>query len=151
MTNHNTELVGTPAPSLAAEARTRRLWRWLVAVVRSFGYAFSGIGQMIRTQRNAQIHVLITAAACVAAWAWGLSRLEWVALILTIGLVLGMEAINTAVEAVVDLASPQYHPLAKRAKDIAAGAVLLVAIAAVCVGLLLFGPHALDLLLWLIR
>lgn len=105
---------------------------------------------MIRRQRNAQIHLTITLAACIAAWAWHLSRLEWLALIVMIGLVIGMEALNTAIEAVVDLASPEYHPLAKQAKDVAAGAVLIVALCAVATGLLLFGPHVLDLVWWML-
>ena len=76
--------------------------------------------------------------------------MEWIALILTIALVLGMEAVNTAVESVVDLVSPEYHPLAKQAKDVAAGAVLLVAIGAACVALLLFGARLLALARWLL-
>ena len=76
---------------------------------------------------------------------WGLSRLEWLILILTIALVLSMEALNTAVEAVVDLVSPQFHPLAKLAKDVAAGGVLIAAVGAVFVALLLYGERVLAL------
>ncbi len=75
-----------------------------------------------------------------------IERDEWLALVLTIALVLAAEGVNTAVEAVVDLASPVYHPLAKVAKDVAAGTVLLTAIASVIVGLILFLPRLLSLL-----
>ena len=79
-----------------------------------------------------------------------LDRFEWLVLTLTIAIVLAAEGINTALEAVVDLASPDYHPLAKIAKDVGAGTVLLTAIAAVIVGLLLFLPRLLPLVLnWL--
>ena len=122
----------------------------IASLIRSFGYAFAGIGQLVRRQRNAQIHVFVTLVLLVASWAWGLSRIEWLILILTIALVLGMEAMNTALEAVVDLASPQLHPLAKQAKDVAAGAVLLVAIGAAGVALLLYGRRLLDLAAWLL-
>ena len=137
------------APYTRAQLRRQRAQGWIIGLARSFGYAFSGIAQLVRQQRNAQIHVLITLIVCAASWAWGLSRIEWLILIVTIMVVLGMEAVNTAIESVVDLASPQFHPLAKQAKDIAAGGVLLVAIGAVGVGLLLFGTRLLNLLRWL--
>jgi diacylglycerol kinase len=108
--------------------------------IRSFGYAFSGWVHVIRTQRNAWIHALITMMALgVAAWL-ELSLQEWAILILTIALVWTAEFINTAIEAVVDLAVQEHHPLAKIGKDVGAAAVLIAAIAAIVVGLLLFGP-----------
>ncbi len=109
-------------------------------VWRSFKFAFAGIRYVLRTQRNAQIHLTITIGVVVlGAWA-GLSAGEWAILALTIGLVFAAEILNTAIEAVVDLVSPEFHPLAKIAKDSAAGAVLLLAIMAVAVGLLILGP-----------
>jgi len=108
--------------------------------VRSFHFAFEGLFFLLRTQRNAQIEVLIGAAACgVGAWL-GISRVEWAVLIFTIALVLILEGLNTAVEAAIDLASPQIHPLAKAAKDLAAGMVLIAALASIGVGLLILGP-----------
>jgi diacylglycerol kinase len=95
---------------------------------------------VVRTQRNARIHLLV-AFVVVALGLWlRLSRTEWAIIALTIGLVLAAEAFNTVAEAAVDLATAEYHPLAKNAKDVAAGAVLLMAIAAVVVGLLILGP-----------
>jgi undecaprenol kinase len=95
---------------------------------------------LFRTQRNARIHVAIGAAACgLGAWL-RISRLEWAVIIFTIALVLILEGLNTAVEAAIDLASPKFHPLAKAAKDLAAGMVLIGAIASVAVGSLILGP-----------
>jgi diacylglycerol kinase len=118
---------------------------WLLSVIRSFGYALSGIGRLVRQQRNAQIHVALTLLILAISLLWRLSRIEWLILILTIALVLSMEALNTAVEAVVDLVSPQFHPLAKLAKDVAAGGVLIAAVGAVFVALLLYGERVLAL------
>lgn len=112
----------------------------------SFGYAFAGLYHLLRTQRNAQIHCAIGLLALALGLFFGISRLEWIALVLTCALVLAAEGVNTAIEAVVDLASPEIHPLAKTAKDVAAGTVLLAAIASVIVGLLIFLPYLLDLL-----
>jgi diacylglycerol kinase len=109
-------------------------------IVRSFAFAIAGAAYLFRTQRNARIHLLIGAVAC-GAGAWlHISRAEWAVVIFTIALVIILEGINTAIEAVVDLASPQFHPLAKVAKDVGAGMVLIAAIASVIVGLLIFGP-----------
>jgi diacylglycerol kinase (ATP) len=106
----------------------------------SFKCAFAGLWYVFRTQRNARIHLSV-ATVVVAVGLWlGLSRTEWAIIALTVGLVLSAEAFNTVAEAAVDLATAEYHPLAKVAKDVAAGAVLLMAIAAVIVGLLILGP-----------
>ena len=105
----------------------------------SFRWALSGIWQATRSQRNMKIHWL-AAVLAVGAGAWlGLGPGEWAAVILACAAVLGAECMNTAVEAVVDLASPERHPLAKRAKDCAAGAVLLCAIGAAATGVVVFG------------
>jgi diacylglycerol kinase (ATP) len=106
----------------------------------SFKHAFSGVWYVVRTQRNARIH-LAAALVVIALGLWlGLSYTQWAVIVLTIGLVLAAEAFNTVAEAVVDLATAERHPLAKIAKDVAAGAVLLMAITAVLVGLLILGP-----------
>ena len=107
---------------------------------RSFHFAFAGIAYLFRTQRNARIHLAIGVAACgLAAWL-RLSRYDWAILILTIACVLILEGLNTALEAVVDLASPEIHPLAKTAKDVSAGMVLIAAIASIGVGIAILGP-----------
>ena len=108
--------------------------------LRSFYFAFAGLAYLFRTQRNARVHAALGAAACgLAAWV-GVSRVEWAVLVFTIALVLILEGVNTAVEAAIDLASPQMHPLAKAAKDLAAGMVLIAAIASVVVGILILAP-----------
>jgi len=116
---------------------------WLVRFARGFVYAGRGLAFCVRTQRNVRVQ-LVVATAVVAAGAWlRLDRVEWAVLALTIGGVIALEAVNTAIESAVDLASPELHPLAARAKDVAAGAVLVMSLASVVVGLLMLGPKLL--------
>ena len=108
--------------------------------VRSFGHAFQGWWYVLRTQRNAWLEVGIACGVfAVSAWLQ-LDSMRWAILILTAMLVFAAEFFNTAVEAIVDLVSPEHHPLAKIAKDVAAAAVLVGACGAVLIGLLLMGP-----------
>ena len=107
---------------------------------RSFGYAFRGWWHVIRTQRNAWIHSIVTIAIVIAAFWLSLPARDWAVLLLTIAMVWAAEFFNTALEAVVDLASPAKHPLAKVGKDVGAAAVLIAALAAIGVGLLILGP-----------
>lgn len=111
-----------------------------IKLVRSFYFAFAGLCYLFRTQRNARIELAIGASACAIAGWVGISRVEWAILVFTIALVLILEGLNTTVEAAIDLASPKIHPLAKVAKDLAAGMVLIAAIASVAVGALILGP-----------
>lgn len=107
---------------------------------RSFRYAFAGWWYVLRTQKNAWIHASISIAVLlVAAWA-GLPARDWAVLILTFALVWTAEFFNTALEATLDLVSPQIHPLAKIGKDVSAAAVLIAALGAILVGLLIMGP-----------
>ena len=125
---------------MAAKRLVRRTRVTSTRIVRSFYFAFAGLAYLFRTQRNARIHLLAGAAACgLGAWL-RISRVEWAVIAFTIALVLIMEGLNTAIEAAIDLASPNYDPLAKAAKDLAAGMVLIGAIASVAVGLLILGP-----------
>ena len=119
----------------------RRVDRGMRSLIASFGYAFAGVWYMIRTQRNAQIHVLVGACAVALGFTLGLERWEWLSIVLVITLVLTAEGVNTAIESTVDLATSSRHPLAKVAKDVAAGTVWICAIAAVIVGCLVFLPH----------
>jgi diacylglycerol kinase (ATP) len=120
-------------------ARRRAWWRAFVDAAR-------GVGDLLTTQRHARFHLFAGWLALGAGLLVGLERLEWLLLLLTIGLVISAEAWNSAVEATVDLVTTAQHPLARRAKDIAAGSVLLSALTAVLVGLGLFGA---PLLAWL--
>lgn len=108
------------------------------SIIESFNFAFEGVVHVLRTQRNMRIHFAIAAGVLVAALAFDVSRLELIALLLSISFVLIAEMLNSAVEAAVDVASTSFDPLAKVAKDVAAGAVLIAAVNAVAVGYLVF-------------
>jgi diacylglycerol kinase (ATP) len=108
------------------------------SLLESFNVAFEGIIHVLRTQRNMRLHFLIAAGVLVAALSFDVSRLELVVLLLAIAFVLIAEMVNTAIEAAVDVSSTAFDPMAKLAKDIAAGAVLIAAINAVAVGYLVF-------------
>ncbi len=110
----------------------------------SFNYAAEGVVHALRTQRNLWIHFSIAAAVLVAAVAFGVSRLELMVLLLAITFVLVAELVNTAIEAAVDVASTAFDPMAKLAKDIAAGAVLVAALNAVAVGYLVFSGEVAE-------
>jgi diacylglycerol kinase (ATP) len=107
----------------------------------SFRYAFEGIVYLFRTQRYAQIHAAVSVSIVLLGAAFQISQSEWLAIVLAIMIVIGAEGANTAIEAVVDLVSPSYHPLAKIAKDVAAGTVLLAALGAVVIGMIIFLPR----------
>ena len=108
--------------------------------MKSFVYAFAGIASAVCGERNMRIH-LVAAFAAVSIGAWlGLSACEWAAVVICCALVMSLECLNTAIEAAVDLASPEIHPLAKKAKDCAAGAVLIAAIGSSVVGCIVFAP-----------
>ena len=106
----------------------------------SFRYAVKGIGAAFRSEQNMQLHVLAAVLVVLAGLFFEINKAEWGLIALAIGLVWAMEIMNTAVETVIDLVSPEQHPLAGKAKDLAAGAVLVAAITAVIIGLLIFGP-----------
>jgi diacylglycerol kinase (ATP) len=107
----------------------------------AFRYAWQGIDYMLRTQANAWIQIGITIVVTITGLLFGLSAVEWCIVALAIAGVWVAEALNTAIEAVVDLASPERHPLAGRAKDVAAGAVVVAVAAAGLCGLCIFGPR----------
>lgn len=112
----------------------------IVRTVRAFGYAIKGV-RVASRDRMFRIQLVCAAIAIALGLLVTLSAIEWCVLVLTISLVLAFEVMNTAVEAVVDLVSPEPHPLAGRAKDLAAGAVLIASIGALVVGLVLFVPR----------
>jgi len=118
------------------------------SLARSFQYAFSGLWQALRTQRNARIHLAIAIAVILFGLALRLDAGSWAILAVTIGLVFLAELFNTALEATIDMVVEDYQPKAKLAKDVAAGAVLISAIMAVAVGLFVLGPPLLSRLGW---
>ena len=107
--------------------------------IKSFSYAIQGIVTAMHEQ-NFRFHLLSAVIVIIAGLFTGLSIMEWMIVVLVITLVIGAEMFNTAIERVVDLASPDYHPLAKQAKDIAAASVLVFAVCSVIIGLLIFLP-----------
>lgn len=109
--------------------------------VQSFRYAFNGIKLLIQSEHNAWIHCFAAVCVVTAAWFFQITREEWIAIVIVIGLVLAAEAVNSSIETLADVVSPDYNETIKRTKDLAAGAVLLLAIAAAIVGLLIFVPY----------
>ena len=107
---------------------------------RSFKFAFNGIKLLITKEHNAWIHCFAAVCVLIAGMVFGLSRMEWIAVTIVIGAVLAAEAVNSSIEALADLVSPEYNEAIKRTKDLAAGAVLLMAIAAAIVGFIIFIP-----------
>jgi diacylglycerol kinase (ATP) len=114
------------------------------SIVESFNYAIEGVIHVLRTQRNMRIHFALAVAVLVIAVAVGVSRVELIVLLLSITFVLVSEMINTAIEGTIDAATTSFDPMAKLAKDIAAGAVLISAVNAVAVGYLVFAGKAAD-------
>lgn len=109
--------------------------------LRSFGYAWQGFKACVGKEQNLDFHLLVTIAVVVAGCCFGITRMEWVAVVLCLGLVVGAELMNTAIERLVDLVSPHRHPQAGQVKDIAAAAVLICTVAAIVVGVLIFFPY----------
>jgi len=113
--------------------------------LRSLKFAVRGIATMLKTQHNAWLHATATALVISTGVLLKLSFGEWCWIVLAITAVWTAEALNTAFEFLTDVASPDFHPLAEKAKDVAAGAVLLAALGAVAIGGLVFGPHILAM------
>jgi diacylglycerol kinase (ATP) len=114
------------------------------SIFESFNYAFEGVIHVLRTHRNMRLHFLIAAAVLVAGVVVGVTRFELIALLLAIAFVLIAEMINTAVEHTIDVATTSFDPMAKLAKDIAAGAVLIASVNAVAIGYLVFAHRVGD-------
>jgi diacylglycerol kinase len=108
--------------------------------VKSFQYAFAGLFDLFIGQHNARIHLLACVVVILAAWMTAISALEWLVLILTLALVLMAEALNTALEYLADASVPEQHPLIGKAKDVAAAAVLICAIASLFIAAIIFLP-----------
>ena len=114
------------------------LWRRRVA---SFGHAVRGVGTALLSEVHLRFHALATVVVIGLGFYCGIGRLEWAVVALAVAAVWSAELMNTAIESLTDLASPAYHPLAGKAKDVAAGAVLLAALGALVVGALIFVPY----------
>lgn len=111
-----------------------------IGILWSFRYAFEGIMAAIIRERNMKVHLFMTISVICLGWWTSLTKTEWLFISFAIGGMISLELINTAIERIVDLVTEDYHPLAKEAKDIAAGAVFLYSILSVIVGILIFWP-----------
>jgi diacylglycerol kinase len=127
--------LSTPGGQEAAQAPSRATF------LRGFVHAWNGIAYAFRTQRNARVHFAVALAVTAAGIALRVSILEFALLCLAMMAVMVAELVNTVAEAIVDLVTQEYHPLAKVAKDVGAGAVLVAAMFAVVIGVLVLGPH----------
>lgn len=118
--------------------------------LKSVRCAIRGIGMMLKSQHNAWLHAFASVCILVTGGLLRLSAGEWCWVVLAIMAVWTAEALNTALEFLADVASPEFHPLVKQAKDVAAGGVLISALGSICIGILVLGPHLLDFLLGLL-
>ena len=109
--------------------------------LRSFGYAWKGIQSCVGKEQNLSFHLIAAMAVIIAGIVLGITRTEWIMVVMCIGTFIAAELFNTAIEKLVDLVSPERHPVAGRVKDIAAGAVLICAVAAAIIGLIIFIPY----------
>jgi diacylglycerol kinase len=134
---HNTRAPGRPRAKEPSRA----------TFLRSFVYAAAGVGYAVRTQRNARIHLVIALLAIGAGLWLRISPVEWALVFVAITGVFIAEMFNTVAEACVDLTTQEFHPLAKIAKDVAAGTVLLNALLSIIIGLFVFGPHLFPMIL----
>jgi diacylglycerol kinase len=107
----------------------------------SFKYAFSGLKTLIKEEHNSRIHFLTVLFVCIPGFFFGISRYEWIAILLAIALVISMEALNSGIENISDFCTSKNHPLIKKAKDVSAFAVLFSALIAAIIGFLIFQPY----------
>jgi diacylglycerol kinase (ATP) len=114
-------------------------------LIKSFGYAFNGLRRMVCREQNARVHLLVAFCTALAGYGFRISASEWMAIVLAMGIVVAAEAFNTSIEALSDALSPKYCEDIRQVKDFAAGAVLVVALAALTVGLIIFLPRIIHL------
>ena len=122
-----------------------RFLEYWTRLTKALGFALRGLRYVLLTQHNFHIHLIAALSVIIAGLLFGLSTTEWLVIVVTIFIVLSAETLNTAIEKLVDLVSPEYNNLAGLVKDIAAGAVLLTAIMSVIVGLIIFLPRIIRL------
>lgn len=123
------------------DKRNRKKHRFIY----SFYYALSGIITAVKAERNLKIHLTLSGVVIILGFSLSITLIEWLVILIMVGGMLTAEMMNSAIERVVDLVTEDYHPLAKQAKDIAAGAVLFFAITSVLIGVLIFGPRLINL------
>jgi diacylglycerol kinase (ATP) len=112
----------------------------MIPFLKSFAFAAKGLKDLFRHHRNARIHLVAAITAIVLGFIFHISIGEWVAVLLSIGVVIALEGMNTAIEYLTDMVSPGIHPMAGKVKDMAAGAVLFAVLCAVAIGIIIFSP-----------
>jgi undecaprenol kinase len=117
-----------------------------IPLLSSFSFAILGIRTAIKQERNIRIHLSISLIVIIFGLIFSITAIEWVLLLITIGGMISLEILNTAIERAVDLVTLDFHPLAKQAKDLAAGAVFSFAIISVIIGIIIFGPYLMRLI-----
>jgi undecaprenol kinase len=115
-------------------------------LLKSFSFAVEGIWSALRTERNMRFHFTFSVLVIMVSVFFSIDKTEWLFIIIAIGGMFALELVNTAIERVVDLVTEDYHPLAKQAKDIAAGAVFIYALASVSIGTVIFWPYFLQII-----
>ncbi|MED4204452.1 diacylglycerol kinase family protein [Neobacillus mesonae] len=118
------------------------------SLLHSFSFAIIGMVTAVKQERNMRIHLLSSVLVILISFYFSITKMEWLFILFAIGGMFSLEMINSSIERVVDLVSPEYHLLAKQAKDLAAGAVLVFAILSILVGAVIFLPHILRLFSW---
>ena len=125
--------------------------KFIKSRLRSFGYAFQGWSYVLRNEPNSWIHAIVTVLILLLAFWLHLPARDWAVLLLTFVVVWAAEFFNTAIENIVDLASPEEHPLAKVSKDVGAAAVLIAALTSILIGLLILGPPLWEKIVFYLR
>lgn len=120
---------------------------YMKRLIKSFGFAIKGIRLVFASEANIQIHLVVSALVIICGFIFNISTTEWLLCLLCMGVVMGLEMMNTAIEKFVDLVSPEKNPLAGKVKDIAAGAVLIAVMYSVIIGLVIFVPKGWELLM----
>ncbi|ETI67003.1 diacylglycerol kinase family protein [Neobacillus vireti] len=116
-----------------------------ISFISSLSYAISGVKIALRAERNMRIHFISSIFVLIGSFYFSITKIEWLFILFAISGMFALELVNTAIERVVDLMTEEYHPLAKQAKDLAAGAVLVYAVLSVAIGMIIFFPYILNL------
>lgn len=118
----------------------------IIQRVKSFKHAANGLAILFREEHNARIHLLMSICVVIAGYCFHITHMEWIAIVMSIGFVIGMEALNSAIESLADFVCPERHDMIKKVKDLSAASVLLAAISALVVGVIVFSSRLMQLI-----
>jgi undecaprenol kinase len=128
------------------ELRDKQKKLGIIRFINSFKYSFDGLKYAYTHEQSMVVHIIITIFVIIAGVYFKISYMEWLLVLFLIGMIISMELMNTSIEATIDLVCPKYHPLAKIAKDTASASVFVLSVVAAAIGLIVFGPHLINLL-----